>query len=99
MKGLFDKLDKAFEHRVRLGIMSLLAIQDDMPYTELKQQLDLTDGNLATHMRTLLQAGYVNEEKKFANRKPLTSYTITPEGREAFMKHLEALEALLKSLE
>ncbi len=99
MKDFLEHLDKAFEHRVRLGMASLLAVNEQLTYGDLKEKLDLTDGNLATHMRSLVAVGYVTEEKAFVNRKPQTTYALTPAGREALVKHLEALEALLKSLD
>jgi DNA-binding MarR family transcriptional regulator len=95
MKTILSSLNKAFESRVRLGIMSVLAINKSMDFTGLKETLAVTDGNLASHLRALEDAGYVTMEKSFINRKPNTNYTITEKGRESFENHLRALEDLI----
>jgi len=79
--------------------MSSLMVNDTLSFKELKELLDLTDGNLATHMRALETAGYVEAVKSFVGRKPLTSYHITQEGKNAFMEHLDALEQFIRSKE
>jgi len=89
-------LNKAFESRTRLGIMSVLMVNDDADFTTLKQLLELTDGNLASHARALEDQGYISCEKRFVGRKPNTVYRVTPKGREAFKKHLAALEQFVK---
>lgn len=88
-------LNKAFESRVRLGIMSVLMVNDNADFTTLKQLLDLTDGNLASHARALEDLGYVACEKRFVGRKPNTVYSVTEKGREAFREHLSALEQFI----
>ena len=89
-------LNKAFESRARLGIMSVLMVNDTVDFASLKQMLELTDGNLASHARALEELGYVACEKRFIGRKPNTSYRATLKGREAFQEHLAALEAFVK---
>jgi DNA-binding HxlR family transcriptional regulator len=95
MKEILANINKAFENRVRLGIMSVLSIQRSMDFTGLKELLDVTDGNLASHLRALEEGGYVSMEKNFINRKPNTTYTITEAGMESFRSHLKALEELI----
>ena len=85
-------LNKAFESRVRLGIMSVLMVNDTADFATLKRLLDLTDGNLSSHARTLEDAGYIACEKRFVGRRPNTMYRATLKGREAFKEHLAALE-------
>lgn len=85
-------LNKAFESRVRLGIMSVLMVNDTADFATLKRLLDLTDGNLSSHARTLEDAGYIACEKRFVGRMPNTMYRATLKGREAFKEHLAALE-------
>ncbi len=97
MKNYFQELNKAFENRARLGIMSSLMVNDYMDFNALRELLDLTDGNLAGHTRALEQAGYIRVEKSFIGRKPNTRFAITSEGRRAFEQHLEALENIIKS--
>lgn len=89
-------LNKAFESRARLGIMSVLMVNDDADFTTLKQLLELTDGNLASHTRALEEQGYISCEKRFVGRKPNTLYRVTDKGRQAFKEHLAALEQFVK---
>jgi DNA-binding MarR family transcriptional regulator len=95
MKTILSNFNKAFESRVRLGIMSVLAVSNTMDFTGLKETLAATDGNLASHLRALEDAGYITMEKSFINRKPNTTYTITEEGMESFRSHIKALEELI----
>lgn len=95
--SLLDGINKAFESKVRLGIMSVLMVNDSVNFTTLKSLLDVTDGNLASHARGLEELGYIRCEKKFVGRKPNTSYQATELGREAFRQHIQALEAFLNS--
>jgi DNA-binding MarR family transcriptional regulator len=95
MKTILANFNKAFESRVRLGIMSVLAVSNSMDFTGLKETLAVTDGNLASHLRALEEAGYITLEKSFINRKPNTKYTITEQGLESFKSHLQALEELI----
>lgn len=97
MKLSIDDLHKAFESRVRLGIMSALAVNDSLDFTSLKEYLDVTDGNLATHIKKLEKEGFVEVEKSFIDNKPNTSYFMTKEGRKAFEEHLKALETIINS--
>ncbi|MFS4467132.1 winged helix-turn-helix domain-containing protein [Maribacter sp. 2210JD10-5] len=94
--GLIDNINKLFDHRIRLGIMSILMVNDKVDFTRLKELLDVTDGNLASHTKTLEKAKYIAVEKTFIGRKPNTKYGITKEGKKAFNKHIEALENLIK---
>ena len=94
--AIIDGLNKVFENKIRLGIMSVLAANGSADFATLKSLLELTDGNLASHTRNLEEAGYIRCEKKFVGRKPNTSYVITEEGREAFAAHIAALERFLK---
>ncbi|BDD08638.1 transcriptional regulator [Fulvitalea axinellae] len=96
MKDFIHHLDKAFENRLRLGIMSVLMVTESADFNHLKESLGATDGNLASHLKALEKTGYVSMEKRFVGRKPNTSYSATEQGREAFKKHLSALEALIK---
>lgn len=95
--SLLDGINKAFESKVRLGIMSVLMVNDSVDFTTLKSLLDITDGNLASHARGLEELGYIRCEKKFVGRKPNTSYQATELGRDAFRQHIQALEAFLNS--
>ena len=95
MKTILANFNKAFESRVRLGIMSVLAVSNSMDFTGLKETLAVTDGNLASHLRALEEAGYITLEKSFINRKPNTTYTITETGLGSFRSHLQALEELI----
>lgn len=97
MKPNFVDLHKAFESRIRLGIMSALAVNDTLDFNALKEFLDVTDGNLATHIKKLEQAGFIGIEKSFVDRKPNTRYFITKEGKAAFTNHLKALESIINS--
>lgn len=97
MKDLIDRLNnKFFESRVRLGVMSMLMVEDWVHYSEIKQALELTDGNLATHLKMLRTNGLIEEKKEFINRKPHTTYRATDEGRQAFADYLDALEELIR---
>jgi DNA-binding MarR family transcriptional regulator len=95
MKNILSKFNRIFENRIRLGVMSALVINHSLDYNTLKELLDVTDGNLASHIKTLESNNYIIVEKKFMGKKPNTSYSITAEGRKAFNQHLEALEELL----
>jgi DNA-binding MarR family transcriptional regulator len=91
----FNDLHKAFESRIRLGIMSVLMVNESQDFTSLKDYLDVTDGNLATHLKALEKEGFVEVRKSFIGRKPNTSYRVTDEGRAAFERHLQVLERLI----
>ncbi len=96
MKELLTQLNPAFDHRNRLGIMSILAVNDWVEYNTLKELLDLTDGNLASHLKPLEAKEYIVVRKQFVGRKPQTTYAVTEAGKTAFNTHLDALETLLK---
>ncbi|MEN6453942.1 MAG: transcriptional regulator [Prolixibacteraceae bacterium] len=98
MKNLFKQLDKAFENKIRLGIMSVLAVNSQVSFNELKELLELTDGNLASHLKYLEKENYIEVHKSFVNRKPNTVYAVTRTGKTAFESHLNALEEIIKQL-
>ncbi len=98
MKDLFKKLDKAFENKIRLGIMSVLMVNSEVAFNDLKEMLELTDGNLASHLRYLEKENYIAVQKGFVNRKPNTVYSTTPAGKTAFENHLNALEEIIRQL-
>lgn len=98
MKNSFQNLNKAFDNKIRLGIMSVLSVNPKVSFNDLKEMLDVTDGNLASHLKSLENAGYINVIKSFIDRKPNTRYEITNEGSIAFDGHLKALEEILKQL-
>ena len=97
MKNYLENINKAFESKARLGIMSVLMVEDRVDFSTLKDTLQLTDGNLASHLRALEEAAYIRVEKQFVGRKPNTTYQATEGGREAFKSHLDALEQLILS--
>lgn len=90
-----EHLDKAFENRIRLGIMAILSASGEADFNALKRQLGVSDGNLASHVRALEELGFIETRKQFIGRKPNTSYLITEQGRNAFESHVNALAALL----
>nr|WP_299384748.1 transcriptional regulator [Allomuricauda sp.] len=94
--GLIDNINKLFDHRIRLGIMSVLMVNEEVDFNRLKELLDVTDGNLASHTKTLEKAEYIRIEKSFIGKKPNTRYSATKQGKLAFKKHIEALEALIR---
>lgn len=95
MKNIIAHLDKAFESRVRLGIMSMLMVNDSVDFKTIKETLEVSDGNLASHLAALEKKEYITVQKQFIGRKPNTSYALSDLGREAFKKHLKALEHLI----
>lgn len=97
MKIEISGLNKLFENRVRLGIMSVLMVNESYDFNSLKDTLDVTDGNLASHLKSLEDNRLVMVKKQFIGKKPNTTYTITESGRKLFREHLNALEKLLKS--
>ncbi|KAA1247187.1 transcriptional regulator [Aquimarina sp. RZ0] len=96
MKNIIDNINKAFDHRIRLGIMSVLMVNEYADFKTLKELLGATDGNLASHTKALEKEEYINVEKSFIGRKPNTKYSVTKEGKIAFKKHVDAIEKLLK---
>lgn len=99
MKGYIAQLNKAFESRIRLGVMSILMVNDWVEFSTLKEMLNITDGNLASHITALEKLDYVQVRKQFVGKKPNTSYAVTNAGRKAFNEHLDALEKLLEARE
>jgi len=96
VKELLKDLNKAFENKTRLGIMSALAVNDFVDFNSLKDLLGVTDGNLASHLKSLEKSNYITFIKEFKGRKPNTRYSATEEGKLAFIKHIKAIEQLLK---
>lgn len=92
-----DGINKAFESKARLGIMSALMVNESVDFSTLKSLLGLTDGNLASHTRALEELGFIQCEKRFIGRKPNTSFSVTQLGSKAFKEHLAALEDFLKT--
>ena len=99
MKNPIEQLNKTFDSRIRLGIMSTLFINARINFNELKELIQVTDGNLASHLKTLEDAGYIKVEKGFIGRKTNTTYAITKAGEKAFKTHMDALEKMIRSLE
>nr|WP_271711683.1 transcriptional regulator [Marinigracilibium pacificum] len=89
-------MNKAFENKVRLGIMSVLMVNESVDFTELKNLLGVTDGNLAGHIKYLEKSEFISFEKAFIDNKPNTKYMATKKGRDAFTRHIKAIENLLK---
>ena len=96
MKNPFENLDRVLEHRVRLQIMSVLVTEDALDFNSLKELLNVTDGNLASHIKALEKEKYLSVLKTFVDRKPNTKYKITEKGRSSFKKHIDALEQVIK---
>ena len=95
MKNPITNLQKVFESRIRLGIMSALMVNETLDFNSLKELLGVTDGNLASHLKSLEQQEIITVTKQFIGRKPSTSYTSTEYGKELFRRHLGALEKLI----
>ena len=99
MKALIENLNKALKSRVRLAVMSALMVNDNIDFNTLKQMLDITDGNLASHISVLEKNGYIKVKKKFIGKKPSTTYEATEKGRKKFSEHLDALEKIIKNIQ
>lgn len=95
MKNIIQHINKAFDHRIRLGIMSVLMVNEYADFTTLKELLGVTDGNLASHAKALEAEAYITVEKQFIGKKPNTRYVATTAGRKAFTAHIDALEKLI----
>ena len=91
-----SRINKVFESRVRLGIMSILAVNEDVDFGTFKGLLNLTDGNLSSHLSALEILNYITVKKEFVGKKPKTTYRVTENGRKVFNEHLNELEKLLK---
>lgn len=98
MKNPIENLNKTFDSRIRLGVMSSLVVNEEVSFNDLKQILDLTDGNLASHLTNLEENGYIKVHKGFIGRKTNTTYTITKAGEKAFKEHLQALENMIRGV-
>ncbi|NLP58804.1 transcriptional regulator [Lutibacter sp. B1] len=97
MKDILKNINKVFDHRVRLGIMSALMVNDTIDFNSLKDILGVTDGNLASHIKSLEKEEYISIKKQFIGKKPNTKYSITKLGKLEFIKHINALEKLLNN--
>ena len=97
MTSIISDINKTFDHRIRLGIMSILMVNDSVDFNRLKELLDVTDGNLASHIKALVQSEYIDIKKQFIGKKPNTTYEATLLGKQTFAKHLAALEQLIKT--
>lgn len=98
MKNPIENLNKLFDSRIRLGIMSALVVNTSVNFNELKELLDITDGNLASHLKSLEESAFIKVQKGFIGRKTNTTYSITKTGEKAFKLHLEALEKMIGSV-
>jgi DNA-binding MarR family transcriptional regulator len=96
VKSPFDQIDKTLEHRLRLQIMSVLVANDSYDFSSLKELLGVTDGNLASHLKTLEAEKYIRVKKTFVDRKPNTRYHASEKGRQSFRKHLEAMAEIVR---
>lgn len=97
MTSIISDINKTFDHRIRLGIMSILMVNDSVDFNRLKELLDVTDGNLASHIKALELSEYIDIKKQFIGKKPNTTYEATLLGKQTFAKHLAALEQLIKT--
>lgn len=98
MKNPINGLNKVFESRIRLGVMSILMVNGEINFNDLKQMLEVTDGNLATHLVNLEENGFIKVHKGFVGRKTNTTYSITKSGEKAFNEHITALENMIKGV-
>ena len=98
MKNPITGLNKIFDNRIRLGVMSVLMVNEEISFNDLKQLLEVTDGNLATHLVTLEENGFIKVHKGFIGRKTNTTYSITRAGEKAFADHVAALESMIKGM-
>jgi DNA-binding MarR family transcriptional regulator len=96
MKQILEDLDPLLENRIRLGVMALLVVREEVDFNSMKGLLGVTDGNLASHVAALERERYLTVRKEFVGRRPQTTYASTEKGRRAFADHVQALEQLLK---
>ena len=96
MKNPISGLNKIFDNRIRLGVMSVLMVNEVISFNDLKGMLEVTDGNLATHIITLEENGFIKVHKGFIGRKTNTTYSITKLGEREFKDHVKALEGMIK---
>lgn len=97
MTSIISDINKTFDHRIRLGIMSILMVNETVDFNRLKELLEVTDGNLASHIKALELSQYIDIKKQFIGKKPNTTYEATLLGKQTFAKHLAALEQLIKT--
>ena len=98
MNNPISGLNKIFDNRIRLGVMSILMVNEQISFNDLKGMLEVTDGNLATHLVTLEEEGFLKVNKGFIGRKTNTTYAITKAGEKAFQQHIEALGKMIKGI-
>ena len=98
MKNPINGLNKVFDNRVRLGVMSILSVNEEVNFNDLKQMLEVTDGNLATHLVNLEENGYIRIHKGFIGKKTNTTYAVTKSGEKAFSDHISALELMIRGI-
>lgn len=98
MKNPIENLNKVFDSRIRMGVMSTLVMNDEINFNDLKQMLEVTDGNLASHLTNLEENGFIKVHKGFIGRKTNTTYSITKAGEKAFKEHIEALESIIRGV-
>ena len=92
----FLQLDRVIHEKGRLAIMSMLAASPQLSFTEMRDALNMTDGNLTTHIRTLQEAGYVSVTKSFRDNRPLTTCALTAAGKKAFTNYINLLEGIIQ---
>lgn len=92
-----EHLNKIFDSRIRLGIMSALMVNEEVSFNVLKDLLDITDGNLASHLKTLEETDIIKVQKGFIGKKTNTTYAVTKTGEKAFKAHIEALEKMIRA--
>jgi DNA-binding MarR family transcriptional regulator len=98
MKNPINGLNKVFDNRIRLGVMSVLVVNEEVSFNDLKLMLEVTDGNLATHLVNLEDNGYIKVHKGFIGRKTNTTYSVTKVGEKAFSDHIAALENMIRGV-
>ena len=98
MKNPIENLNKIFDSRIRLGIMSAVMVNEEVNFNDLKELIQVTDGNLASHVKTLEDAAYIKVKKGFIGKKTNTTYSVTKSGEKAFKLHLEALEQMIRKI-
>jgi DNA-binding MarR family transcriptional regulator len=92
----FLQIDRVIHEKGRLPIMSLLAVSTSLSFTEMRDELGMTDGNLSMHIKTLQEAGFVSVTKSYSNQRPLTTCALTPAGRKAFADYIDLLEQIVR---
>ena len=98
MRNPIENLNRIFDSRIRLGIMSAVLVNEDANFNDLKELIQVTDGNLASHLKTLEDNQYIKVRKGFIGRKTNTTYVVTKAGEKAFKAHLEALEQMIRNI-